>query len=918
MNPPTNLRCEYFTNPLAIDVPKPRLSWMVNDDRSGAKQTAYQIIVTSGGATLWDSGKVQSDQSAHVVYQGSELKSRVRCEWRVKTWDIDDRASDWSGTGFWEMGLLQRADWKAKWIGSPIVGGPYSIPPAPYLRKQFKVGQNVKSARLFITALGLYECQINGRRVSDNVLAPGRTEYTKRVPYHVYDATALLQAGDNCLGGILGDGWYCGHLHSDPRQTYGDRPRLLAQLEITLNDGSIQVIISDESWQAGEGPIRSSDMLLGEDYDARMEIPSSFSPRAHAGFDALAQEPLAQRNPAGARGLNADWRGVVVFDDPGIALVAHRSPPVRKIQEIKPIAPPKISANKRRHLFDMGQNMVGWVRLRFRNAPPGKTIDLRYTEMLDKDGKPYTTALRTARATDHYTTRGGPPDSEEVFEPRFTFHGFRYVEVRDYPGTPSIDDLTGIVIHSDCAPTGEFECSEPLVNQLQHNIVWSQKGNFIDIPTDCPQRDERLGWTGDAQVFVRTAAYNMDVAGFFTKWLQDVADAQYDDGHIPSVVPPVKSIHHEGGPAWADAVIICPWWIYQSYGDTRILEDRWENMTRFMRWMQTSYPGFIRPKPGAKWQGYGDWLSIGATTPPDLIGTAFFAYDANLMSKMARAIGRDSEAEEYTRLFDDVRRAWIERFGNKGSCPLYKGDTTLYSSPTSIYEQMGVKPSGDQGEAQSASFSSPLTVQTQTAYVLALHFDLLPENLRPQVFDALVKDIESHGMHLSTGFVGTPYLNHVLTRFGRTDIAYALLMQKTFPSWLFPVTHGATTMWERWDGWTPQNGFNDAGMNSYNHYAYGAVGEWMYSTIAGIDIDPEKPGYKHIIIRPQPGGGLTHARGKLRSMHGLIESEWRLEGSTFKLTVQIPPNTTATVAVPAGPTVEVGAGRHEFVSTLAA
>jgi alpha-L-rhamnosidase len=907
MRAPNQLRCEYFENPLAIDVPNPRLLWIVNDDRQGAKQTAYQIVVQIGDHVLWDSGKVASDQSVHVPYQGVPLTSRMRCEWRVRTWDQSDQASQWSETAFWEMGFLNRDDWKAQWIGSPTVGGPYSIPPVPYLRKSFSINEQLSSARLYVTALGLYEFQINGKRVAEDVFAPGRTEYAKRVPYHVYAVTNLLQQGSNVCGAILGDGWYCGHLHSDPRQTFGDRPRLLAQLELKFRDGSLQTIATDESWEAGEGPIRSSDMLMGEDYDARMEIPKwstliSFSPRSLAGNQ---RAP----DPARAPGLNGqEWRRVVVFDDPGIDIVAHRSPPVRKIQEIRPIAPPNVSANKRRHIFDMGQNMVGWVRLRFRNAPPGKTIDLRYVEMLDENGKPYTTALRGARATDHYTTRGAV---EETFEPRFTFHGFRYVEVRDYPGgNPTPDDLTGIVVHSDCEMTGEFECSDPLINQLQHNILWSQKGNFLDIPTDCPQRDERLGWTGDAQVFVRTAAFNMNVAGFFTKWLQDVADAQYDDGHVPSVVPHVKSIHHEGGPAWADAVIICPWWIYQSYGDTRIIEDRWENMTRFMNWMKTSYPDFIRPKPGAKWQGYGDWLSIGATTPPDLIGTAFFAYDANLMSKMAKAIGKDTEAHEYAKLFEQARAAWNARFVNNGDANLYSPEST------SIYEQLGVKASGEPAALHSPAISSPLTVQSQTAYVLALHFDLLPEDLRPQVFDALVHDIESRDMHLSTGFVGTPYLNHVLTRFGRSDIAYALLMQKSFPSWLFPITHGATTMWERWDGWTPEKGFNDAGMNSYNHYAYGAVGDWMYSTIAGIDIDPKKPGYKHIIIRPTPGGGLTHARGKLRSMYGVIESAWHLEGSKFHLTVQIPPNTTATVHMPGAETIEIGAGHHEFHSNL--
>jgi alpha-L-rhamnosidase len=544
---------------------------------------------------------------------------------------------------------------------------------------------------------------------------------------------------------------------------------------------------------------------------------------------------------------------------PAIELVARKAPPVRKLRELKPIAAPVRSANKRRNIFDMGQNLVGHVRLRIRNAKPGQTIDLRYTEMLDKDGKPYTTALRTARATDHYTTRGG---DEEFFEPRFTFHGFRYVEVRDYPGgAPTPDDLTGIVIHSDTAPTGEFECSDPMINQLQSNIVWSQRGNFIDFPTDCPQRDERLGWTGDAQVFIRTAAYNMDVANFFHKWLQDMADTQalHGDGRIHSVIPGVKSIHHEGGPAWADAAVICPWTIYLCYGDTRILSDRWHMMSWFMDFLAQTSPDHVRADETKKWRGYGDWLSNDAYTPQDLIGVAYYAYCAQLMTQIARVLDRNDDAAKYSKLSADIRDTFHQRYLNS---------------------------------------DGSLKVKTQTAHVLALHFDLLEERHRPAAVDELVKDIESRGMHLSTGFVGTPYLNLALTRFGRVDVAYKLLMQETFPSWLFPITHGATTMWERWDGWTPEKGFNDAGMNSYNHYAYGAVGEWMYASIAGIDLDPSQPGYRHVIVRPNIGGGLSWARGSLCSPYGLIKSEWKVEGQMLRLAVTIPANSAATIVVP--------------------
>lgn len=845
LNAPHDLRCERRINPLGIGRARPRLSWLLNDARRGARQTAYQLQTADSAEAIeanasgFDTGRVEGEQSAHVEYPGPPLRSRERVWWRVRTWDGDDQASPWSAPAGFEIGLLQPADWSAAWIAAPIVGGPYSIPPAAYLRTGFDVSRPVRSARLYVTALGIHEFEINGRRVSDQSFAPGRTEYARRVPYHVYDVAALLHDGPNACGAILGDGWYCGHLHSDPRQTYGDRPRLRAQLEITYADGSTDTVATGQGWRAGEGPIRSSDMLMGEDYDARMEIDGWST----AAFD------------------DSAWRPVLLPEAPSIAVVAARAPPVRPIEEIRPVGPPKVSANKRRHLFDMGQNMVGRVRLRIRNAPPGRTIDLRYAEMLDKDGKPYTTALRTARATDHYTTRGG---ADEVFEPRFTFHGFRYVEVRDYPGgVPTEDELTGVVLHSDCERTGEFECSDALVNQLQHNIVWSQKGNFLDIPTDCPQRDERLGWTGDAQVFIRTAAFNMDVDGFFAKWLVDMADTQAlaGDGRIHSVVPGVSSINSEGGPAWADAAIICPWTLYRCYGDEGVLRECWPMMERFMGFLAATSPGHVRAGPDRKWRGYGDWLSIDAHTPQDLIGVAFYAYDASLMARMAGVLGDPAAVERYAGLAEEIRATWCGRY---------------------------LKPDGT------------LSAATQTAAVLALHFDLLPEASRPAVLEWLVRDIADRSMHLSTGFVGTPYLNPVLTRFGRADVAYALLHQRTFPSWLFPVTHGATTMWERWDGWTPEKGFNDAGMNSYNHYAYGAVGEWLYAAVGGIDLHPEIPGYRHSIIRPHPRqSGLSWARASLRTSFGVLSTHWHRDGDRFALELTIPPNTRSTVVLPA-------------------
>jgi len=521
----------------------------------------------------------------------------------------------------------------------------------------------------------------------------------------------------------------------------------------------------------------------------------------------------------------------------------------------------------------MGQNMVGWVRLRV-HGEKGSTITNRYAETLNPDGSLYTTNLRTARSTDHYTLKGG---EREIWEPRFTFHGFRYVELLGFPGTPSKETVTGIVVHSEMSPMGTFECSDPLINQLQHNIVWGQKGNFVDVPTDCPQRDERLGWTGDAQVFIRTAAFNLNVAGFFTKWMRDLEDAQYPDGAYPAVAPnPAAWSIGDGGPAWADAGVICPWTIYQCYGDTRLLEERYPSMQRFIEFLsQTSQEGIRCYEEYDGWHGFGDWLALDGSdgreggTSKELIGTAFFAYSTKLMAGIAHILGKEDDARRYNALSKKAKDAFNRRFVNK--------DGTIRRG-------------------------------TQTSYILALHFDLLPEELRSRAVDELVRNIRERDDHLSTGFVGTPYINWVLSEMGYLDIAYALLKQTTWPSWLYSVTQGATTIWERWDGWTHNNGFQDPGMNSFNHYAYGAVGAWMYAVIGGIDLDPDQPGYKHIIMHPQPGGGLTSAHAELQSMYGTIRSDWTRENGKFEWSITIPANTTATVFVPANDQSDVTDG----------
>jgi len=909
----TALTCEFRVNPLGLDGSVLHLGWQLHSDQPGARQSAYQLLaatdpkrLNSGKADLWDSGRVESDQSIQVVYAGKPLTSRQRVYWRVRVWDEADALLE-SDTTWFEMGLLARAEWKAKWIGATLTGGPRTTIPAPYLRKAFTLPAKVKTARLYITALGLYDCTINGKAVSSDVLAPGWTNYHKRVQYNVYDVTKLLKAGDNAIGVILGDGWAAGFVGLGPRQVYVDRPRLLAQLEITLTDGSTQRITSDRTWKQQFGPLLENDLLMGEAYDARLELPGWDT----ADFD------------------DKSWLRVQTFTDPGMALVATTGPTIRRIEELQPISEPVQNRNfiTSSAIFDLGQNMVGRVRFRGK-APAGTTIALRFAEVLDETGKLYTTNLRSARATDYYTFKGAK--GEEVWEPRFTFHGFRYVEIVDYPGAVNRDTITGIVLHSDMAQTGEFSCSAPLINQLQHNILWGQKGNFVDVPTDCPQRDERLGWTGDIQVFARTAAFNLDVAGFMTKWAQDVADAQSPEGMVPAVVPLASIGLVDGGPAWADAAIICPWTMYLCYGDRGILAQNYGVMRKFMDWVVSASPGYIRCAPEyAGWPGFGDWLSINAATPRDLIGTAFLAYDASLMAQIAKVLDKPEDAAMYATLAGDVKAAFANRY--------LKGGTLAENPPPASHmRQMmdgadaisrGTLKAVDYGPITSAVFNTELFTPTQTAYVLALHFDLLPAALRAQATAELVADIERRGGHLSTGFVGAPYLPHVLSSNGRLDVAYQLLHQQSWPSWLYSVTQGATTIWERWDGYTAENGFQDPGMNSFNHYAYGSIGAWLYNTVAGIEADPAQPGYKHTLVRPQPGGGLTHARGALATPYGQLVSEWQINKKKFTLTVVVPPNTTATVQLPSdqgskvkyngkaakGLVHEVAAGEHQFV-----
>ncbi len=831
------LTCEYHTNPLGIDIRQPRLSWMLSSTQPDVLQTAYEIAVTDAspnGKLLWTSGKVISDMSVNVVYGGPSLRSMQRVYWKVRVWDNRNKATEWSNSAWWEMGILKPETWEASWITLGSEPDVKDSKPCHYFRKEFSTTKKIKSARIYVSALGLYQLFLNGERVSSDLFTPGWTSYTNRIQYQTYDVTSLLES-ENTIGAILGDGWYRGNIGwGNENGYYGRKIALIAQLQVNYADGSSEIVSTDQNWKVGTGPILSSDIYNGETYDARLEMPDW----SKSGYKDDA------------------WENASILEHPKNILVAPQGEVVKIVEELHPIK--LITTPKGETVFDMGQNMVGWVNLRVKGNK-GDLITLKFAEVLDKDGNFYTENLRKAKATDEFILKG---EGEETFEPHFTFHGFRFVQLMGYQGEPSLDMITGEVIHSDMTPTGTFTCSNPLINQLQHNIQWGQKGNFLDVPTDCPQRDERLGWTGDAQVFSMTAAFNFNVAPFYTKWMHDVTADQLPNGLVPHVIPDVLK-GQGGSTAWADVSVIIPWTMYLTYGDKRILEVQYPGMKGWVEYMKS--------RAGQKnlWTGdnhFGDWLAFattrsdypGATTEKDLIATAYYAYSSELLGKIAAILGRTDDAQIYQQLSENIKKAFQSEY---------------------------VTPAGR------------LVSNTQTAYALALAFDLLPEDLIPKAASFLAQDVKKMG-HLTTGFVGTPLLCKTLSEYGYDDLAFMLLNRKEYPSWLYPVTQGATTIWERWDGQKPDGSFQDVGMNSFNHYAYGAIGEWLYRYVAGIDIDPEFPGYKHILLAPHPGGGLTYARAEFDSMYGKIKSAWKINGKEMVYEVTVPSNTMATLTLP--------------------
>jgi len=752
------------------------------------------------------------------------------------TWKFAPTAAvGWDRPGFdavaWLPLLVEPR--RVPWEGPPQTFTYYQSP-APFLRKAFTVAKPVRRATLYSTALGVYELHLNGARVGRDQLAPGWTEFRSRVQYQTYDVTTQVRPGANALGAILGDGWYASVLsYTGQRYFYGGYPRLLAQLEIDYTDGTRETIASDGTWRAATGPIRSADLMAGCVYDARLRRDDWAQP----GFDAAAWQPVA----TGRRARDA------AKPLPAFAVEAANADAARVTEErpARTVTEPRPGA----WTFDLGQIITGWVRLKVQGRP-GQKLMVRHGEMLNPNGTLYTSNLRGANATDVYFLRG---DGVETLEPFFTFHGFRYVEVTGLEAKPALDAVTGVVVHSPMERTGEFECSSPLVNQLVRNIAWSQRDNFLEVPTDCPQRDERAGWTGDAQFFVGTAAYNADVAAFFTRWLTTVIqDSQLPSGAIANVAPKFGSLWASAG--WGgDAAIICVHTIYRAYGDTRIVEKNFDALARYLAWL-----GGGRKEGGLTLRTLGDHLNLGGGANLDVLQRAYYAHLSTLMAEMAAAVGRTDDATRYRAQSEEAKAAFQRDF---------------------------ILPDGSIKES------------SQTGYALAFTMDLVPAELRTKVAEKFVEEIQKRDWHLATGFIGTPRLLPGLHLAGRDDVAYRLLLQETFPSWLFPVKNGATTVWERWDGWTPEKGFQTISMNSFNHYAFGSVAEYLYRQVAGIDSDG--PGYRKIVIRPAVAAGLTNARAAYASVAGRIESAWRIENGRIHLDVTVPPNTTATVFVPA-------------------
>lgn len=841
---------ERMESPIGVDVARPRVSWEVDSDRRGARQVGYQIVlgrareaVMSGRGDIWDSGRVASDRSLDVRLGSDEtfaLPDHAKLWIGVRVWDEAGHESDWKASAFESGFVTQR--WQPTWIGLDELRASAEanrespegllLPPVVYLRRGFELQKKPVRATLYVASLGTIDTYLNGSRVTEDRYPSGWTDYRKRIYYRAYDVSDRLEVGSNVVGAMLGDGWFSGYIGwGNHRDHYGKHARFGCVLVMDHADGSRETISSDKHFRASDGPVRSADFLKGEVFDARMHHPG------------WCKEAFDDRS----------WRAVDVgtreeFPYDQVPVRWHPAPPVRMFETF---TPNKISQpTEGRYVIDMGQNFAGVVRIRLTDTTPGQRVEIRHAERLNPDGTIYTTNLRGATSVDTYICRGG---EEEIWEPRFTFHGFQYVELSGLTRPPTNETVLGVAISSDVKTIGSFESSEAFLNRLFKNIYYTQRANFIEVPTDCPQRDERLGWTADAQIYLDSACLIADVRAFFDKWMTDLIDAQGDDGNIPKVAPNVVA-GPDGGPAWADAAVIIPWRIYEMDGDSDLLARCYPMMKRFVDFnVSRTREGL---KPPEKFHCFGDWLNIDDPTPHDLLFSAYLAHSADLTARSARVLGLEEDARKYENLFERAAMAF---------------------------------------RSFHLAEDGKLTGDSQTAYVLAIRFGLLDEAGRARAGEHLVANIARRGMHLSTGFVGTKDLLHALSDVGRSDVASVLLMKRTFPSWGFSIDHGATSIWERWDGWTPSKGFQDAGMNSFAHYAFGAVYQWMVRSLGGL-VESRRSG-EWLRLQMDFDHGLGDARVAWRGPRGWFESGWIRTGDGISWELRIPFGSTAKVSV---------------------
>lgn len=845
---------EGFENPIGYYEEQPRFSWEVAYDGSSNFQSAYQIQVSSANksfasaSNLWDSKKVTSSQTSWIQYAGKPLSSRQTVFWRVRVWDEHNKMSNWSEPQSIEFGLLNNQDWQAKWIGHPdtkLINKPSQATLArpQYLRKEFEIKNEIKKARLYITSKGLFKPYINGIEVaSKDVMTPGWTPYSKRIESLTYDVTKSLIQGNNAFAASIAGGWYAGRVHNFKEKDHKLPARLLAQLEITYIDGTRQTIVSDNTWSASQlGPIRFASIYDGERYDQSLEMPGWTSPNFQKeGWVSAIAEQL----------------------DDKVLIAPKRHKPIRITEEmaVKDI----VSQQNGAVIFDFGQNMVGVPKL---NIPvvAGKEVKVRYAEALHK-GEFYTDNYRSAESTNYYL----PNKTGMVeYQPTFTYHGYRYIEVSgfDTEQAPSKNWATAMIQHSDIEVHANFQSSHAKLNKLSDNIVWGMRSNFFDIPLDCPQRDERLGWTGDAQVFATPSMYMADVYGFWSSWLQSVREEQSPDGKIPLYIPFVEWINFASS-GWGDAVTIIPWELYMVTGDEKILSDNYEMMKGWISYHQKKSKDLI-----SNMTTFGDWLQPfpvnlkegdngnRGNTDFNLIGTAYFARSVELTQKAARVLNKSEDIQALSELHSKIKDAFMQAFFD---------------------QQLNLKKEG--------------AIPTQTTYLLGLAYDLFPTEKRDIAVEKLITLIRNADTHLNTGFLGTPLLTPVLQDAGRSDVIYELLFKESYPSWFYSINNGATTTWERWNSYSIEDGFNSQGMNSLNHYAYGTVSRWFYEGILGIK--PGNPGFKHIKIEPQLSNSLSHAKGGYITPNGEVKVSWTLTNSQLSMHITVPKNTTADIILP--------------------